>query len=386
MDKKFCKYYKLRKYTTRNCGDINWIANDEYKSGDLYEEFSDDCASSIKYRWSLIDEYDCQEFEDKYIYYFANGDGVSVGCDENIAITHNGITRVTIKACAHTVPSNFIDGLSSLSFINIESGITSIGDNAFNSSVSLSAVSIPSTVTEIGKYAFKNCTNLRSISLGSNIDFVKPEAFSNCLRLNNAVVSSKKIGASFPEEAELPYSNGIFVRYNCENEKPQLFNGVFQNCKNITSVTINEGVEYLGGGTFNGCERLLSINLPSTIKGIGAKLGQYTVSGSTDGQCPTLTYVNSKIGFCSGCTSLSSITINDGIEFIGNRAFQDCSSLVSITILSSTPPELIYSESNDVSEIKAPFDGTSCPIYVPSGSVEAYKTAWADYADRITSL
>lgn len=378
MNKKFCKYYKLRKYTTNNCGDINWIANDEYKCGDLYEAFGDDCTSSIGYRWSLIDEYDCQEIEDKYIYYYSNGDGIVVGCDENLTFRQIGITGVTIKACANTIPSDFLYDMPSLSNINIESGITSIGDTAFADCSSLSAVSIPASVKTIGKSVFSNCVNLRSISLGENIDYVGVRAFSNCSNLTNAVISCKKVGATFPEDAELPYmSDGTFRRYTCNDESPELFGGVFADCRNLTSVTINEGVEYLGGRTFNGCEKLLRLDFPSTLKGIGSTMGEYVVSGSTDGQCPSLTYTSSFIGFCSGCTSLTAITINDGIEFIGNRAFEDCYNLTSITVNALTPPVLsryVFNNTNN------------CPIYVPAQSVDAYKSAWTDYADRITSL
>ena len=387
MDKRFCKYYKLRKYTN-NCGDINWYPTDEYVKGDFYEAFSDDCTSSIDYRWSLIDEYDCQEIEDKYIYYFNNGDAATTGCGEYNLLNHKGITGVTLTSCADSIPTSGLSSLPSLLYVNIESsGITSIGDEAFKDFPSLSAVSIPTTLKTIGKNAFTNCANLRSISLGSDVDYVDVRAFSNCSNLTNAVISCKKVGATFPEDAELPYkSDGTFRRYYCTDERPQLFGGVFENCLNLTSVTINEGVEYLGGRTFNGCEKLLRLDFPSTLKGIGSTMGEYVVSGSTNGKCPSLTYTNSFIGFCSGCTSLTAITINDGIEFIGNRAFEDCYNLTNITILATTPPRLVYTLGTYPNPKAGPFHGTSCPIYVPAQSVDAYKSAWTDYADRITSL
>lgn len=386
MDKKFCKYYKLRKYTN-NCGDINWYPTDEYVKGDLYEAFGDDCTSSISYRWSLIDEYDCQEIEDKYIYYYSNGDCIVVGCDENLTFRQMGITGVTIKACANTIPSQFLYGISSLSNINIENGITSIEATAFADCYSISAVSIPTSVKTICASVFSNCVNLSSISLGENIDYVHVRAFSNCLNLTNAVISCKKVGATFPEDAELPYkSDGTFRRYYCDDGLTELFGGVFEDCINLTSVTINEGVEYLGGRTFNGCEKLLRLDFPSTLKGIGSIMGQYVIVGSTHGNCPGLTYADSSIGFCSGCKSLTAITINDGIEFIGNRAFENCYNLTNITILATTPPTLVYAIGTSPYPNAGPFDGTSCPIYVPAQSVDAYKSSWTDYADRITSL
>jgi len=62
---------------------------------------------------------------------------------------------------------------------------------------------------------------------------------------------------------------------------------------------------------------------------------------------------------------------------IGDQAFYNCNKLTSITCLATTPPTLgsnvFYSTNN-------------CPIYVPSGSVNAYKSSWSDYASRIQSI
>ena len=51
--------------------------------------------------------------------------------------------------------------------------------------------------------------------------------------------------------------------------------------------------------------------------------------------------------------------------------------------MSPTPPTIEYEQFGESS-----FDrGTNeCPIYVPSGSVDAYKAAWPNYADRIVEL
>jgi len=57
-------------------------------------------------------------------------------------------------------------------------------------------------------------------------------------------------------------------------------------------------------------------------------------------------------------------------------AFSNCSGLTGMTINATTPPTL----GNSV------FANTNFPIYVPAGSVEAYKTAWSEYADRIQAI
>ena len=77
------------------------------------------------------------------------------------------------------------------------------------------------------------------------------------------------------------------------------------------------------------------------------------------------------------CTSLKSITIPDSVTEIGNTVFYVCTSLTSVYCKATTPPAL----GRDV------FSGNHSDrkIYVPTGSVDAYKSAtnWNEYASVI---
>lgn len=77
------------------------------------------------------------------------------------------------------------------------------------------------------------------------------------------------------------------------------------------------------------------------------------------------------------CNGLTSCTIGSGVTSIGTEAFNGCSGLTSITVNATTPPEL---------GSIAFYDTNNCPIYVPSGSVNAYQSAWSDYASRIQAI
>ena len=80
----------------------------------------------------------------------------------------------------------------------------------------------------------------------------------------------------------------------------------FQNCRNITSITIPESVTSIGDNAFSGCESLTYINIPEGMTSIG-------------------NYVFYE------CFSLSSINIPQGVTSIGNYAFDSCN-LTSINI------------------------------------------------------
>lgn len=85
------------------------------------------------------------------------------------------------------------------------------------------------------------------------------------------------------------------------------WDGIFQDCKNLTSVTLPKSLTSIGNYTFSGCSGLTSINIPD---------GVTTIESST---------------FYS-CSGLQSIVLPESVTTIGESAFQYCSSLSSIAL------------------------------------------------------
>ncbi|MBR5166721.1 MAG: leucine-rich repeat protein [Salinivirgaceae bacterium] len=90
----------------------------------------------------------------------------------------------------------------------------------------------------------------------------------------------------------------------------------YENNTNIKNVTIPETITYYGKeypvtsiaeDAFLGCTSLSSVTIPNGITSIGNSAFQ-------------------------GCTSLTSVAIPDGVTSIGNSTFQGCTSLTSVTI------------------------------------------------------
>ena len=151
----------------------------------------------------------------------------------------------------------------------------------------------------------------------------------------------------------------------------------FASGSTLTSVTIPDSVTSIGWGAFSKCSGLTSVNIPSGVTSIGNAAFQ---------GCNSLANVTIPTGITSigvttfsNCTSLTSIVIPSGVTSIGNFAFNNCSGLTSITVEATTPPTL---------DSFMPFDGSTCPIYVPSESVDTYKEAnkWSTYASRIQAI
>lgn len=83
--------------------------------------------------------------------------------------------------------------------------------------------------------------------------------------------------------------------------------GAFNNCKELTLVSIPEGVKYIDSYAFYYCTGLKTVSLPTTLQQIGYQSFYY-------------------------CNSLSSIKIPDNVTKICNEAFYACTSLLDITV------------------------------------------------------
>ena len=123
----------------------------------------------------------------------------------------------------------------------------------------------------------------------------------------------------------------------------------FAFCAGLTSIEIPDNVTSIGYCAFVNCAGLRSVMIPDSVTNIGNEVFE-------------------------GCSSLTSVTIPNSVESIGSYAFSNCLSLISVICKTTTPPTIgegVFGDTNN------------CPIYVPSQSVDTYKTSWSEYEDRI---
>ena len=151
----------------------------------------------------------------------------------------------------------------------------------------------------------------------------------------------------------------------------------FSNCISLTSIEIPNSVTSIGEKAFYDCTSLSSVTIPNSVTSISEFTFYYCTSLTSITIPNSVTSIGEKAFY--NCTSLSSVTIPNSVTSIDSSAFRGCSSLTSITVNAETPPTLgtnVFNYTND------------CPIYVPSGSVNAYKSAtnWSKYASRIQAI
>jgi len=80
----------------------------------------------------------------------------------------------------------------------------------------------------------------------------------------------------------------------------------------------------------------------------------------------------------SGCTNLTSVTIPSSVTAIGSAAFSGCTALTNITLRSSTPATLSADIIGDCTALTN--------IYIPEGTLSVYQSAWASYSSLVSLL
>lgn len=235
---------------------------------------------------------------------------------------------------------------ASIVYENVPYNVTSIGEFAFQGCNDLVSLTISEGITDIGKQAIYNCPNLTSITLPNSVVNIGESAFQTCSTLRSVVLSDNL------------KSIGKYAFKSCYMLKSITIPGgvatigyqTFWECNSLESVTISDGVQIIGTYAFAKCPKLTSITIPNSVS---------TISGYA----------------FMDCSALTSVIIGNSVSNIGNLAFQRCSNLTSIECHAIEPPSLENSVFNSVN--------TSIPLYVPYGSIDAYKAAdqWKDFTN-----
>ena len=206
-----------------------------------------------------------------------------------------------------------------------------IVSNTYDAEKECWVIKFDGDVTTIGEHAFLYCESLTSVTIPDSVTTIGYEAFYGCSSLTSVTIgdSVTTIGTQ-----------------------------AFSGCDSLTSVTIGDSVTKIGWNAFRGCSSLTSVTIPDSVTTIGEHAFR-------------------------NCESLTSVTIGNSVTTIGESAFRDCRSLTGVYCKATTPPSLgsyAFKYYN-----YGYYYNIGCDIYVPTESVEAYKSAsgWSDYKSYI---
>ena len=145
----------------------------------------------------------------------------------------------------------------------------------------------------------------------------------------------------------------------------------------ITSVRLPETVKRIRASAYSNAA-LSSINFPASLESIGYSAFYGSALREADLSKTRITTLESST--FSNCASLTSVQLPSTLTFIDGSAFYNCTSLTEITLNATTPPTFDSWSLSTCSSLKV--------IYVPTGSVQDYRTAedWKDYAEKIWGI
>ncbi len=241
-------------------------------------------------------------------------DGAFYGC--------SSLTSVTISNSIKTIRTSVFGACSGLTSVTIPNSVITIGNRAFSGCSGLTSVTIPNSVTTIGEEAFRACTSLNSIKIPNSVTSINYTAFSSCTSL--PIID----GIRYADTYLIAAVDKTLSSYTIKDGTRWIGYRAFQDCANMTSITIPDSIEVIEDYAFTGCTSLPIINNiryadTYLIEAIDKTLSSYSIKNGTR-------WIGESA--FNKCTNLTSITIPYSVISLGNDAFYDCSELTTITI------------------------------------------------------
>lgn len=180
-------------------------------------------------------------------YQGACGEKLTWSLDDEGTLTISGTGSMTNYSSDNSSSIPWRSYWKSIQRIEIESGVTSIGDWAFWDLTNVTSISIPDTVTSIGNSSFYTCKGLKSVAIPDSVTDIGEAVFGYCQGLNTISISSSI--------TTIP-------------------NSAFYACTNLKSITLPDSITTLGDYSFSCCYKLQSIIIPENVNSIGKEAFQ----------------------------------------------------------------------------------------------------------------
>jgi uncharacterized repeat protein (TIGR02543 family) len=258
--------------------------------------------------------------------------------------------------------STLLESIGNFSFfgckfssLTLNSGVKSIGQNGFASCSSLTSFNLPTSVNSIGDYCFKDCANLASFVIPDNSLLVNISngCFANCMKLSSITFGTNVALTTISTYA---FEYCSFNSITLPSTITTIQNYAFESVSNLETLTIpvsciniatriisNSSIKYviipetcaivkLSGDNFSNDKNLISISiLSNSLKTIGSDLLEFdtnleTINLPTNGVLETI----NSYAF-ENLPKINNIVIPSSVKTIDYRAFENCSSLSTIT-------------------------------------------------------
>ena len=259
-----------------------------------------------------VDGFKINYVKNTYGHYYATKNGFS---DEDCLFTNElndgtlEISKYVGNSATYEIPGE-IDGKK----------VIRIGNSAFIDCTELTSVTIPDGVTDIRWRAFYNCVSLKSVTIPKSVTYIDNYAFG--YYYDSDSFETKKIDGFKINYVKNTYGHMYAIKNGFTDEACLLTHELYDGTLEITEYVGNSAtyvipseidgkrVTQIGYDAFNDCTELTSITIPDGVTIIGNSAFSY-------------------------CTSLETVTIPNSVTQIYTRAFYNCTSLKEVTIPAS---------------------------------------------------
>ena len=207
-----------------------------------------------------------------------------------------------------------VSAFRSVPLTTMETNAVTLEASCFRNCSSLSSVKIPE-VTEIGSWAFR--TNAFSIITGMNCSVIGEGAFYDCNSLKSV---------TFPvcnTVSDMAFAYCTLLNYVYLPQVKSIGAKAFEGDVYLRTINFPQ-CEYVGSSAFFECSRMFSVRLAEC-----KYIGDYGFAGGKPSfasvSLPKCSYIGHNAFAAAGLVSMNTPVV----EYIGERAFLNCSSLTS---------------------------------------------------------
>ncbi len=255
------------------------------------------------------------------------------------------IVSVSLPASLDRIGNSAFYKCSSLREVYLPSGLTELEYSAFDHCSSLVEISLPDGITEIENAVFNCCTSLEKIFIPDSIYEIEDSAFNSCGSLKTVYYGgSERQWRNIEIEGYNKALSNARIIYNASAEDMAVIRPPVQHSAPKGSVIWNLNGDTLtisGTGAMpdystttppwvNKRDTIKHVVIDAGITHVGAQCFQYCSNLKSVSLAYTVTSIG-KAAFYK-CSSLREIDFPAGLNFIGDQAFDHCTDLVSVEI------------------------------------------------------
>lgn len=246
------------------------------------------------------------------------------------------LEEVTLSAELTGIGSWAFSQCQKLETIDIENceKLEAIGDYAFSGCVMLTSFTVPEGTRDIGKLAFYGCSRLTDVTIPGTVEMVDFAAFNytpwyqeyseDYLIVGDGVLIKCTVHPLYLDLSGkgIKYIGSAF--WNAELSGSASEYG-YKYASELESVEIPEGVTAIGVSAFEGCYKLQTVTLPSTLERIEESAFYVYTDGYSSQtavsleNCTRLEYVGNYAFY--GCQGMDEIWLPDSVDYVGAYAF-----------------------------------------------------------------